>query len=177
MLALVWVAAVGGTLIGDTASYAVGRWGSGLVATSPRFAPAMRLGRALVTGRTMWMIPLYHLHSISRAVGPFGAGAVRMPLRWFLPLDYLGAIVANTVWVGGGAILGTTVLTPEGKLEEHPVLRIGLGLGAAAWFIVMQRLVSRRMAELARLDEAEHGTAEDDPGAAEEAEREPALRR
>ena len=31
------------------------------------------------------------------------------------------------------------MLTPEGKLEEHPALRIGLGLGAAIWFVLAQR--------------------------------------
>ena len=31
------------------------------------------------------------------------------------------------------------MLTEDGTLEEHPLLRIGLGLGAAIWFVVAQR--------------------------------------
>jgi membrane protein DedA with SNARE-associated domain len=147
LLAAVLAVAVLGTMIGDTVSYGLGRWGSRFVESS-RFAPSLRLGMALVTGRTRWVIPFYHLHSVSRAVGPFGAGAVRMPLRIWVPLDYLGALIANTVWVGSGAVLGTAVLTDEGTLEQHPALRIGLALAAMAWFLVMQRLVTKRLEEL-----------------------------
>lgn len=146
-LALVLVVAAVGTMLGDTFSYGVGRWGSRFVESS-RFAPSLRLGKALIEERTRWVIPFYHLHSVSRAVGPFGAGAVRMPLRVWMPLDYLGAVIANSVWVGSGAALGTAVLTPEGTLEQHPALRIGLAFAAMAWFIVMQRVVTRRLNEL-----------------------------
>jgi len=147
LLAAVFAVAVLGTMIGDTISYGLGRWGSRFVESS-RFAPSLRLGKALVTGRTRWVIPFYHLHSVSRAVGPFGAGAVRMPLRIWIPLDYLGAFIANAVWVGSGAILGTAVLTEDGTLEQHPALRIGLAVAAMAWFLVMQRVVTKRLEEI-----------------------------
>ena len=146
-LVLVLIAAVAGTGIGDTVSYGLGRWGSRWVERS-RFSVSLRLGEALVSGRTRWLIPFYHLHSVSRAVGPFGSGAVRMPLRIWMPLDYAGATIANTVWIGVGAILGTAVLTDDGTLEQHPALRIGLGLLAMAWFLIMHRIVGRRLREL-----------------------------
>ena len=146
---LVWSIAVLGTAIGDTVSYSAGRWGGDRL-ESTRFGPQLRLGAALIEGRGRLLIPFYHLHNITRAVGPFGAGAVRMPLRVWMPLDYLGAAIANTAWVGAGAIFGTAVLTDEGKLEEHPLLRIGLAVVAAAWFIVVQRAFQRRMEELQR---------------------------
>ncbi len=147
VLGVVFLSAVAGTIIGDTISYGLGRWGSRRVANS-RFAASLALGRALMTGRTRWLIPFYHLHSITRAVGPFGSGAVRMPLHVWMPLDYLGATVANAVWVGGGAVLGAAVLTEDGTLEQHPALRIGLAVLAMAWFLIMHRAVGRRMREL-----------------------------
>jgi membrane protein DedA with SNARE-associated domain len=159
-LAAVFVVAVVGTMIGDTLSYGLGRWGSRFVESS-RFAPSLRLGRALVTGRTRWVIPFYHLHSVTRAVGPFGAGAVRMPLRIWVPLDYLGAMIANAVWVGSGAVFGTAVLTDRGTLNPHPALRVGLALAAVVWFLVMQHLVTKRLDELNRGTEGVTATPPD----------------
>ena len=108
----------------------------------------------IVGGKALWLIPFYHLNSWTRTLGPFGAGAIRMPLRVWMPLDYLGAILTNSVWVGAGWILGQAVLTPEGKLDEHPALRIGLGLGAAIWFVLAQREFLKSYRNAMREEEA-----------------------
>ncbi|MDA0364920.1 MAG: hypothetical protein O3B31_09995 [Chloroflexi bacterium] len=148
-LLTVWAVAIGGTAIGDTFSYGLGRWG-GRYLEHTRFGPSLRLGSALMRGRGRWFIPFYHLYSVTRAVGPFGAGAVRMPMRSWVPLDYLGAAVANAVWVGAGAIFGTAVLTPDGRLEPHPALRIGLIVVGVLWFLLLRRAAQRGLRELAR---------------------------
>ncbi len=150
-LLLVYVVAMCGTATGDTSSYALGRWG-GSSLEGTRLGPSLRVGRALMNGRARWMIPFYHLHSLTRTVGPFGAGAVRMPLRTWLPLDYLGVIISNAVWVGAGALLGTAVLTEDGTLKQHPALRIGLFVLAMSWFFVMQHLATKRLRELEERD-------------------------
>ncbi|MBM4415922.1 MAG: hypothetical protein FJ035_06705 [Chloroflexi bacterium] len=139
--------AVVGTMLGDSVSYAAGRLGASRLA-STRVGPAMRYGETIVRdalerGRLRWLIPFYHLNSVTRAVGPFGAGAVGLPLRVWLPLDYTGAIIANAVWMGAGVVLGRAVLTPDGSLEQHPALRIGLFVGAVAWFLFVRREVER----------------------------------
>ena len=154
-LAIVFVIAVIGTIIGDTLSYAIGRRG-GEMLQGTRFGPTLRAGAALMTGRTRWLIPFYHVASITRAVGPFGAGAVRMPLRIWMPLDYLGAVISNTLWVGAGAVFGTAVLTEDGRLEEHPALRIGLAAAAFIWFYAVQGALAKRMKELADREAAAH---------------------
>lgn len=146
-LLLVYLVAIAGTATGDTWSYALGRWG-GRWLESTRLGASLRLGRALMSGRVRWMIPFYHLHSLTRTVGPFGAGAVRMPIWTWMPLDYLGVLISNAIWVGAGAILGTAMLTEEGTLKQHPALRIGLFLFAMTWFLVMQHLATRRLREL-----------------------------
>ncbi len=147
-LAVVFVMAVIGTMIGDTLSYSLGRRGGSLL-QGTRLGPSLRAGEALMTGRTRWLIPFYHLANITRAVGPFGAGAIRMPLRQWMPLDYLGAVIANMIWVGAGAIFGTAVLTEDGRLEEHPALRVGLVAVAFIWFYAVQGTLARRWRELA----------------------------
>lgn len=165
-LAIVFVIAVIGTILGDTLSYAVGRRGGELLQQT-RFGPTLRAGEALMTGRTRWLIPFYHVASITRAVGPFGAGAIRLPLRIWMPLDYMGAVISNTLWVGAGAVFGTAVLTEDGRLEEHPALRIGLAGVAFIWFYVVQGLLAKRMRELGAsegetADEAGEATASTD---------------
>lgn len=151
---LIFALAALGTAIGDTVSYAAGRWG-GERLNRTRFGPQLRLGVQIMDGRARWLIPLYHLHNVTRAVGPFGSGALRIPLRIWMPLDYLGAVIANAVWVGSGFLLGTAVLTPEGKLEEHPALRIGLALLAMAWFLVMRHTMQRRIRAIREREAAE----------------------
>ena len=155
-LLLVYLVTICGTIIGDTWSYGLGRWGGSAVAGT-RLGPSLRLGRAMMQGRTRWMIPFYHLHSVTRTVGPFGAGAVRMPMWRWAPLDYLGALISNAVWVGSGALLGTAVLQEDGTLKQHPAFRIGLIVVAMAWFYTMQRLALRKMAQLEAAEALEAG--------------------
>ncbi|TAJ16810.1 MAG: hypothetical protein EPO65_12565 [Dehalococcoidia bacterium] len=151
---LIYLMAVVGTAIGDTVSYALGRWG-GTWMLSTRMGPTLRMGAEVMRGRARWLIPFYHLHSMTRAVGPFGAGALHMPLRVWLPLDYLGAIIANGIWVGSGFVLGRAVLTDEGTLDESPVVRIGLIVVGLGWFLVMRHVFSGRVREIQKREAAE----------------------
>ena len=141
-IVLILVLAVAGTILGDTLSYALGRWGGARLEHS-RFGSQLRLGREVIGGRARWLIPFYHLNSWTRAVGPFGAGTLRLPLRVWMPLDYLGAVISNTAWVSAGWLLGRAVLTEDGTLEQHPALRIGLAVTAIAWYFFAQRELVR----------------------------------
>ena len=144
---VVYLMAVAGTALGDTISYGAGRWG-GTWMLGTRLGPSLRLGAEVMRGRARWLIPFYHLHSMTRAVGPFGAGALHIPLRVWLPLDYLGALIANLIWVGSGFVLGRAVLTEKGTLDESPVVRIGLIAAGLVWFFVMRYVFARRMREI-----------------------------
>tara|TARA_Y100000588_G_scaffold385482_1_gene478951 strand:+ start:4344 stop:5012 length:669 start_codon:yes stop_codon:yes gene_type:complete len=148
-LLFVFLLAVVGTIIGDTLSYVMGRKGAHLLHQT-RLSPSLRAGEAMMTGRTLWLIPFYHLASITRAIGPFGSGAVRVPLNTWMPLDYLGAVISNLIWVGAGALFGTAVLTEDGRIEEHPALRIGLAAGAFIWFYVVQNAFAKRWSEVVK---------------------------
>ncbi|MYH40550.1 MAG: hypothetical protein F4150_01980, partial [Chloroflexi bacterium] len=146
-LALVLVFGIAGTVLGDVMSYVVGRFGGGRLA-GRRLTAAVRVGEALMAGRTRWLIPFYHLHSATRAVGPFGAGVIRLPWQLWLPLDVAGAVIANSIWIGSGALLGRAVLTDDGQLEQHPLLRVGLLVAAMTWLVLMRRVVNRKLAAL-----------------------------
>jgi len=153
---LVVLIAATGTMIGDTLSYGLGRRGGERLRSS-RLGPSLRIGESVLRGRARWLIPFYHLSNVTRAVGPFGAGALRMPLKIWVPLDYLGAMISAVVWVGAGAIFGRTILTDDGTLQQHPVLRVGLIVLAALWLLLVQRellrSIERQRAEELALDE------------------------
>lgn len=134
--------ATAGTLLGDWLSYMLGRFGGGRLEHT-RLGPTMRFGQTLISGRARLLIPFYHLNSVTRAVGPFGAGALRLPLRIWGPLDFIGAVLADSIWVGAGAIFGRTLVTEEGTLSQHPALRVTLYVAAIAWVLVAQREVIR----------------------------------
>jgi membrane protein DedA with SNARE-associated domain len=151
-LPVVLFAATAGTALGDVLSYSLGRWGSRWM-LSTRLGPSLRVGSQLIEGRARWFIPFYHLYSVTRAVGPFGAGALRLPLRVWVPLDFLGALIFNLTYVGAGAILGTAVLTEDGRLEQHPLLRLGLFIAAIAWFLLLRTAVERRIRQIRRTPE------------------------
>jgi membrane protein DedA with SNARE-associated domain len=146
-LPVVFLAATAGTALGDVISYSFGRWGSRWL-LSTRLGPSLRLGAQIIDGRARWFIPLYHLHSVTRAVGPFGAGVLRLPIRVWLPLDWLGAAIFNMTYVGAGAIFGTVVLTDDGRLNPHPMLRLGIFIAAMAWSLLVLTAVQRRMRTL-----------------------------
>lgn len=151
--------AIAGTVLGDSISYTVGRLGGSFLAGT-RLEPTLRVARAVIAGRARWLIPFYHLNSVTRAVGPFGAGTLRVPLRVWMPLDYLGAIIANSAWVGAGVIFGRALLTDDGTLRQHPALRIGLAIGAVAWLLLVQRqlLSSARSERAAQQEDADEVT-------------------
>lgn len=135
-----------GTVMGDTLSYGLGRWGGDRL-RGTRFGPALRMGEALVSGHARWLIPFYHLNSVSRTLGPFGAGALRMPLRYWIPLDYFGAVLANVIYMGAGVIFGRALLTPQGTLDEHPALRLGFIVAAVVWALLVRREFGKSRAE------------------------------
>ncbi len=149
-----------GTIIGDVVSYSLGRWWSDWLFRS-RFGPHLRVGAALMAGRARWFIPLYHFYSVTRSVGPAAAGALRVPLRIWLPLDVLGAVIFNVVWVGAGYFFGKILLQPDGRLVDIPVVRIGLVVLAMLWFFVMQRMFEQRMRQMQALDAAEAAATQD----------------
>lgn len=153
---LAWMLTIAtiGTLIGDTGSYALGRWGGRRLETT-RLGSALKVGAILISGQARWFIPFYHFNSVTRTVGPFGAGALRMPLRIWLPLDYIGALLANAVYMGAGAILGRAVLNDDGTLNEHPALRLGLVVALLFWVWVVRRELEKNKQRTAAAEPVE----------------------
>ena len=156
--------ATAGTILGDVISYSAGRWWSQTLFES-RFGQTLRIAAAMMEGRARWLIPFYHFYSVTRSVGPAAAGTLRLPLRIWLPLDMLGAIVFNTVWITAGYVFGAVLLREDGTLKESAVIRIGLVVVALAWFLAVRYLFERRMREMRAVAEAVRGDESRDASA------------
>jgi membrane protein DedA with SNARE-associated domain len=84
-----------GTIIGDTISYFMGRFGwarFGQGASLRDFADKVR--EPLLRRGALFVL-VYHFAGYTRVVGPASAGLLRMPYRRWAPADYAGA----SLWV------------------------------------------------------------------------------
>jgi membrane protein DedA with SNARE-associated domain len=95
-----------GTVIGDTISYFMGRFGwarFGHMGSLREFSEKVR--EPILRKGPMFVL-LYHFAGYTRVVGPAGAGLLRMPYRRWAPADYTGAALWVTTYMAIGYGLG-----------------------------------------------------------------------
>jgi membrane protein DedA with SNARE-associated domain len=125
-LELHWALLIGiaGTILGDTISYCMGRFGWSRFAGHSLLKGIDEKVREPLLRRGVWFVLLYHFAGYTRVVGPTAAGFLKMPYRKWAPADHLGA----SLWVAA-------------------YLALGYGLGAAGldlndtngrWFNIME---------------------------------------
>jgi len=102
---LVLGAAVAGAVIGDTLSYATGRFGWRQSFERGGVGKMIERVRTKMEANRTWIILAYHFAGYSRAVGPLASGLFKIPYRKWAPLDYAGA----TVWVCVYALIGVVL--------------------------------------------------------------------
>lgn len=94
-----------GTSLGDTASYAMGRFGWRRALAHTEQLPMISSVRSAFLRRTGLFVLSYHFLGYTRMLGPITAGALRIPFkRWWL-LDALGATLWVTVYMVGGYVV------------------------------------------------------------------------
>ena len=103
---LVLGAAVAGALIGDTLSYATGRFGWRQSFERGGMGKMLDRVRKQMNENRTWIILAYHFAGYSRAVGPLASGLFKIPYRKWAPLDYTGATVWVVVYALVGVVLG-----------------------------------------------------------------------
>lgn len=102
VLALAWAA----TIIGDTASYMIGRLGWTKFLDRTGVGAMMEKVREPMEANSAWIILAYHMAGYSRVVGPAAAGLFRLPYRRWAPLDYAGGAIWVVSYTALGYILG-----------------------------------------------------------------------
>lgn len=111
---LALVIGVAGTIIGDTISYCLGRFGwarFGFLrkATESVREPILNRGTAFVL--------TYHFAGYTRVVGPAAAGLLCMPYRKWAPADYGGAVLWVSAYIAIGYALGIAGVTLDSTDE------------------------------------------------------------
>ena len=110
-LPLAYVLGFAGTVIGDTLSYCLGRYGWSRLNHLPIFKEVNEKVREPLLKRGVTFVLLYHFAGYTRVVGPTAAGFLKMPYRRWAPADYAGAALWIAGYMGIGYALGSAGFT------------------------------------------------------------------
>lgn len=116
-----WLVAVLGiiaTIIGDTISYFIGRFGFARMLERSSMAPAFEKFRKRIEKHTSWIIVSYHFAGQTRVIGPAASGMFRIPFARWAPYDYGG----GAAWVVTFTLLG--IFLGLGGLEFDDTQRV-----------------------------------------------------
>jgi len=128
-----------GTIIGDTLSYALGRFGWSRFGHLPFLAELNDKVREPILRRGVSFVLIYHFAGYTRVMGPTAAGLLRMPYRRWAPADYGGACLWILAYIGVGYGLGVLGLSLDTTDRYFKVLEWGLLVLAVAWLYVIVR--------------------------------------
>ena len=111
---LALVVGVAGTIIGDTISYCLGRFGWARFGFLRRMTEGVR---EPILSRGAAFVLTYHFAGYTRVVGPAAAGLLGMPFHKWAPADYGGAVLWVTTYIGIGYGLGIAGVTLDSTDE------------------------------------------------------------
>ena len=135
-----------GASIGDTASYAAGRFGWRRALRRAEHLPFMGSVRLALLRRTGLFVLAYHFLGYTRVLGPVTAGALRLPFRrWYL-LD-LGAGIWVGAYLGAGyllGVLGISLSTADENVHRLDRLLLVLAVGGGAALLIVRAYLRRR---------------------------------
>jgi membrane protein DedA with SNARE-associated domain len=148
-LALLVVAASIGATIGDSASYALGRFvGLPLVRrwewTRRRLEPKIELGHAYFQKRGGAAVFLGRFVGFIRGIVPFVAGTARMPYLRFLAWNVAASVCWTGATITAGYLLGRNIATLVDNIAI--VISVVIVVGFGAW------LLSRRVRRVSSPD-------------------------
>ena len=103
---------IAGTVIGDTVSYFMGRFGWSRVSQATSIREFADRVREPLLRRGALFVLLYHFAGYTRVVGPASAGLLQMPYRRWAPFDYAGAVLWVTSFMAVGYVLGALGVSP-----------------------------------------------------------------
>ena len=98
--------AVAGTVIGDTVSYCLGRFGWTRFGGAPMFRDFNAKVREPLLRRGTLFVLVYHFAGYTRVVGPTAAGFLKMPYVKWAPADHGGAFLWVCLYMAIGYALG-----------------------------------------------------------------------
>lgn len=137
-------AAVAGVWVGDAVSYCVGRWFWSRLLARKRFGAAMLRVRPVLENRGAVFLVLYHFEPIARMIGAAAAGSVGLPVRRWLPFDYLGGALWVLFYGTVGFLLGRAGVQ-AGEWERLRPLSAVFTLALLIWLWAVNRAIRRSL--------------------------------
>ncbi len=173
-----------GTVLGDTISYAMGRFGwSRVIRLQSALTFAERIREPILQRGPLFVL-FYHFAGYTRLVGPAGAGFLRMPYRRWAPADHLGALLWVGSFLGLGYGLGVAGINLDSSDRWFRYFEWGLLLLVVVWMVYLYRSgkamwVKKAWEKLAEESNRQQATSnkdgDEEPVAADEALEEPAA--
>ena len=156
------VLGIAGTIIGDTISYFLGRYGWSRFGHTKMLQDLFEKAREPLLRRGTIFVLLYHFAGYTRVIGPTAAGLLRMPFAKWAPVDYGGAVLWIFAYFGIGYGLGVAGLTLDSTDRYFRYVEWGLLIVVGTWVYI---LVNKRQAgileRLGFTEEAEDAPDED----------------
>jgi membrane protein DedA with SNARE-associated domain len=143
---LAFVIGVAGTSLGDTVSYAAGRFGWKRALDHMGKVPWMDTMRTALSRHPGLFVLSYHFMGYTRLVGPIMAGAVRLPFRKWWLLDFGGAVLWVGAYMSLGVLfgrLGFTLDAAEDNVRRLEWLIAGLAIVAIVVWLLLRRRAER----------------------------------
>ena len=149
------VLGIAGTIIGDTLSYFMGRYGWSRFGQTRFLRELAEKAREPLLRRGTLFVLVYHFAGYTRVIGPTTAGLLRMPYRVWAPADYGGAVLWICAYFGIGYGLGVAGLTLDSTDRYFRFVEWALLVAASLWvYYLLQAHSQAIMARLGLTDEA-----------------------
>ncbi len=124
---------IAGTIIGDTLSYFMGRYGWSRFGHMKMLQELSEKVREPLMRKGVWFVLFYHFAGYTRVIGPTAAGLLRMPYHRWAMADYGGAVL----WIFGyfsiGYLLGVAGLSLDSTDRWFRIAEWGLLVAMMVW--------------------------------------------
>jgi len=145
---------IAGTIIGDTISYFLGRYGWARFSETKLLRELYEKAREPLLRRGPWFVLLYHFAGYTRVIGPTAAGLLRMPFKRWAPFDYGGAVLWILCYFGIGYALGVAGLTLDSTDQYFRYVEWAILIAVGIWvYFLIQRHQEAIMQRLASLED------------------------
>ena len=127
------VLGIAGTILGDTISYFMGRFGWSRFGHWKMLQDLNDKVREPLMRKGTWFVLFYHFAGYTRVIGPTSAGLMRMPYRQWAIADYCGAVLWINAYFGVGYLLGVLGISLDSTDEWFRYVEWGLLILFGVW--------------------------------------------
>lgn len=153
---------IAGTILGDTLSYFMGRFGWHRFGHMKFLANLSDKVREPLMRRGVWFVVFYHFAGYTRVIGPTAAGLLRMPYHRWAIADYSGAVLWICTYFAIGYLLGVAGLTLDSTDRWFRFVEWGLVILMVIWVNMLIKQHTNLFGDSKAADDADAGESAPD---------------